>query len=217
MRNNHNMTTLFHPQLSCKLARSAVARRMATTPSRATAPVSTHAPMATPPPPPAPLVCTPHTECRGNTSGHRGCNPSHPSNSHVAGASAGTVYNAASNQCDFPSNVPACSTSSSPVKHAASPVAPAIPSPSPAAPKTQSPSAAIASPSPAVAKLPSPVTPASPSPAVATVPSPAASTSNFCSGKADGNYANPANCAQFFQCANGVTYSATCAAGPNPQ
>ena len=41
----------------------------------------------------------------------------------------------------------------------------------------------------------------------------ASSTESFCDDRADGHYADPADCSRFYQCAHGLTYGHSCAAG----
>jgi hypothetical protein len=159
-------------------------------------------PKPSPPPPPASAAFT----CSGKPDGlyadPKDC-------SKYIQCATGTAYsftcpnalyfNPQQGYCDHPANVACTATTTS------SPPPATSASPSPPPPKATS-----TSPPP-----PSPVLKSSPPPAKASPPPrPSPPAAPFtCSGKADGYYADPSDCAKFYQCGNGIAYSQSCPTG----
>uniref|UniRef100_K1QQW5 Acidic mammalian chitinase n=1 Tax=Magallana gigas TaxID=29159 RepID=K1QQW5_MAGGI len=112
---------------------------------------------------------------------------------------SGLLFNVATDNCDWPSNVVCASTTQAPVT-----AVPTTQAPVTAVPTTQAPVTAVPTTQAPVTVVPTTIIPSSskPSSMAPTTPTPAGS--GFCSTASNGLHPDPLDCAQYYNCWNGA-------------
>jgi hypothetical protein len=137
---------------------------------------------------PSPTSCSDYYICANSLPFRTDCHP-------------GLVFNPSTLYCDFPDHVSCTATSNPPATSATvtqAPVtaAPVTAAPVTAAPVTQAPVTAAPTTQRPVTQRPGAVHPA-----------------DFCKGKSDGFFKDPADCSLFYQCSFEVSYHEVCPSG----